>query len=101
VVVEFSDPLPCFKCGAQPERAFKDEPRQPFGATVFTSRGHYGSTVFDEAPYSRRFLELNVCDGCLKTNVDRVVLGTPVEVRSVDYAEWRFNGEDEDDDGEG
>jgi hypothetical protein len=37
----------------------------PYGATVFTSRGNYGSTVFDPI-MGGDFLEINICDKCLK-----------------------------------
>lgn len=68
--------LPCFKCGKQPESAVPDSPfsyNQPHAATVFTSRGHFGSTVFD--PISReRHIELTICDDCLIENKAQVLL---------------------------
>jgi hypothetical protein len=61
-------PLPCIICGFQPEPCFKDaddeDRHQPFGATMFTTTGHYGSTVFDSINGDE--LSINVCDPCLK-----------------------------------
>ena len=52
----------CIKCGAKmdniAERGF-----QPMGGTAFSTRGHYGSTVFD--PMDGTALEIAVCDKCL------------------------------------
>lgn len=38
---------------------------QPSGGTNFTSRGHYGSTVFD--PDGRESISINICDECLRS----------------------------------
>jgi hypothetical protein len=36
----------------------------PIGGTAFRTYGHYGSTVFD--PMDASFLEIVICDTCLK-----------------------------------
>jgi hypothetical protein len=60
--------LPCIVCGCQLEQAIPVDivqawENQPYAGTAFTTRGHYGSTVFD--PTDASMLELNVCDPCL------------------------------------
>lgn len=81
--------LPCIVCGFEPEPVFPDEPTmQPYEATMFTSRGHYGSTVFD--PMSRyRTLSINICDNCLKERKDcvRLVIETP-RASSLEILPW-------------
>lgn len=92
-------PLRCIICKTQPESAFGDHvddaaARQPYGATMFTSHGHYGSTAFD--PMGDMFLEINICDDCLQGEnaSDTVALGQPVHVRrEVAYKPWVI-GED-------
>ena len=72
-------PLPCVICGTVPEPVFPDgpvftaevgAPTQPYRATVFFSRGQYGSTVYDPMRNNQR-LEINICDSCL-THAARV-----------------------------
>lgn len=69
--------LPCIKCGRQLESAFGDNPpedayNQPYAGTTFTSGGHYGSTLYDPSTnmgslgHTHEFIEINVCDPCLK-----------------------------------
>src|SRR5688500_10712974 len=50
---------------------------QPLGGTAFFSYGHYGSTAFD--PMDGQFLELNVCDPCLRDSATkgRVLIHPP------------------------
>jgi hypothetical protein len=40
---------------------------------AFHSEGHYGSTVWD--PMDRKYIEINVCDECLRTRSERVLQG--------------------------
>lgn len=64
-------PLPCIVCGFQPEAESPVEGiNQPYAATAFTSHGHYGSTAFD--PMNGTFIEINVCDPCLRSRAGRV-----------------------------
>jgi hypothetical protein len=91
------DPLPCIKCGVRPERAVPvailqddGDHNQPYEATVFYSRGQYGSTVWDEFP-GRDVIEINVCDKCLleeadKGNILRVTVHTQ---RTRTAVPWR------------
>lgn len=60
-------PTRCIVCGMKPDPVFKDETEfnQPYAATNFTSRGHYGSTFID-VPADGTTLSLNVCDACLE-----------------------------------
>lgn len=60
-------PLPCVACGKKLEHAMPEpltDDNQPYPGTTFHSYGHYGSTVFD--PMDGTYLEINVCDECLK-----------------------------------
>lgn len=74
-------PLPCLRCGRDLEPVDAAHmPTQPYDATVFTAHGQYGSTVFDPTPYSRQFLEGNICDPCVKecAAAGTIVLATRV-----------------------
>jgi hypothetical protein len=74
--------LPCIRCGRELKSAvLPDDGNQPRAGTVFTTHGHYGSTVFDETDGS--FLEIPVCDLCVltATGEGRVLLGTRVQVQ--------------------
>jgi hypothetical protein len=55
---------PCIICGADLEPAMPDTVQQPSGGTAFTTRGHYGSTVFDPLNLPEQ-LSIVVCDECL------------------------------------
>lgn len=103
-----ADPAPCLKCGRVLEPALPPPHSnwQPYGGTVFTSYGHYGSTVFDPPgglTLSRRALHITICDPCLRAaaiehpGVVRHVLTTPVaDKRSVTPWCPEPLGEDED-----
>lgn len=56
--------LPCIVCDRQIESMDDSYINSPYAATAFESHGHYGSTIFD--PMNGSFLELNVCDPCLR-----------------------------------
>lgn len=78
-----SAPLSCIACGKKLECVFPepdddDFAVQPYRATMFTSHGNYGSTVFE--PSDGTFLEINVCDDCLTAAAGqgRVTHATPV-----------------------
>lgn len=91
-------PLPCIVCGFQPKNAFGRHARpqdinQPYQAIVFTSHGQYGSTLFDEMDGS--FLELNVCDDCVKAAAvqQRVLIGRKKHVPTTyDYEVFDVEG---------
>lgn len=86
--------LPCIRCWKELESAIPDEvddeANQPYAGTAFTTRGHYGSTVFD--PMDQwSFLELNICDDCLRAAAKKghVLLGLKEPApRSVKYQPW-------------
>lgn len=54
----------------------QDDPEAPVCPAVhFTARGNYGSTLFDPSPREGvEFLEIVVCDWCLRDKADRVRL---------------------------
>ena len=56
--------LPCIICGAALKNVWEEASNQPDGGVACTSRGNYGSTVYDPV-LSAEFLEFNVCDPCL------------------------------------
>ena len=73
-------PVPCLRCGQPLEASmpsFEGETDNlPADATVFTSHGNYGSTVFD--PMDSSTLIVNVCDSCLlKAQAEGRVLFSP------------------------
>lgn len=75
--------LNCIVCNKQLESATPGETNQPYGGTTFTTRGHYGSTVFD--PMDGSFLEINICDECLTRAGERkqvLVAQTTVHVKA-------------------
>jgi hypothetical protein len=55
--------LPCVVCGIYLRNVWDEAENQPKDGLAFSSRGHYGSTVFD--PMDGTFIELNICDKCL------------------------------------
>lgn len=78
----------------QPEtdRTWTEPYNQPYGGTVFSSRGHYGSTVYDPMPYSQTHIELTICDDCLTKHKENVL-----HVRVVnDRTRYRVTGWDPD-----
>lgn len=82
--------LPCIACGAILRSAIEGIPsNQPSGGLVFSTYGHYGSTVFDPMDDVRR-LEINVCDACLtKAIAKRAVLEVhPGPTRAANVHVW-------------
>ena len=57
-------PVSCIVCDKVLEEAIPDSTNQPYKATTFMTKGHYGSTFFD--PMDGSYLEINVCDECLE-----------------------------------
>ena len=51
----------------------------PIGGTAFRTYGHYGSTVFD--PMDASYLEIVVCDPCLKSRKNRTYAGVNEKYR--------------------
>ena len=58
----------------------------PIGGTAFRTYGHYGSTVFD--PMDASYLEIVLCDPCLKSRKNRTYKGVD-EQRRQDLEEQR------------
>lgn len=80
--------LNCIVCDCKFEDAIPNTENQPHKGTTFTSYGGYGSTVFDSMTGSG-FLEINVCDECLRKKArTHVLLGRPEVKRSTKYMEW-------------
>jgi len=67
--------LPCVVCGAAVENMDDTYANSPYAATAFVTHGHYGSTIFD--PMNGSYLELNVCDVCVRrlAGEGKVLLG--------------------------
>ncbi|QOD05938.1 hypothetical protein [Pseudarthrobacter sp. BIM B-2242] len=57
--------LPCAVCRKPLERSDGD-PNVPYGANIFITHGHYGSTAFD-AVFGGEHLELLICTECMTT----------------------------------
>lgn len=54
--------FPCIVCGRHLERVFEEE-GQPSNGVTCSTRGNYGSTVFD--PMDGTGLAFNICDPCV------------------------------------
>ncbi len=115
-------PIPCIVCDKALENVDEAAENQPHKGTTFTSGGHYGSTAFD--PMNGEFLEINICDDCLRKRAEqgKVMIGRErkpliylARIRSGDeylfmpsrfgwtkahraLVRWRPDMEDDDDD---
>lgn len=81
--------LPCFVCGrplASVWRLGSDAEQQADGACYFTTYGQYGSTSFD--PMDGSYLEINICDNCLTSRRDRVLVCTDQVKRTRRSQPW-------------
>lgn len=79
---------PCIVCGKALQAAIGSP--QPSGGVRFTSRGNYGSAVFDAPEAGGEFIEINVCDDCLLDKVTSVGYGRVVTTTEiVDAGRWR------------
>jgi hypothetical protein len=66
---------PCIICSKQLETVDNTSDHvvdQPHGGTNFSTKGHYGSTVFD--PSGGEHLSINICDECLKLKAAQGVI---------------------------
>jgi hypothetical protein len=66
---------PCIICSKQLETVDATSDHvvdQPHGGTNFSTKGHYGSTVFD--PNGSEHLSINICDECLKLKAAQGVI---------------------------
>jgi len=75
----------CIVCGTEVDNwdeAYSETPNtvHPIGGTKFRTYGHYGSTVFD--PMDASYLEIVVCDSCLRDRLHRTYKGVNEEYRS-------------------
>jgi hypothetical protein len=91
--------LNCFKCGKKLEPIIRNsEYNQPYAGTTFVSYGHYGSTVFDPRPSlgsCTKFLELNICDDCLRQHRDQLVYCLKLEQPAkYEYSPWDPEADD-------
>ena len=59
--------LPCIVCDEPLEPVWEDAGNQPHAGTTFKSHGHYGSTFFDPIGDNGSYIEINICDECLRT----------------------------------
>ncbi len=84
----------CVVCGKGLKPSFEDsmdDESPPGAATVFTSRGNFGSTMWDPSPSSDDYLQVTICDKCLSqaAATGRVLLCQPQHVvTSVVYSVW-------------
>jgi hypothetical protein len=79
----------CLMCKMTPGRAFSDTDIPPYGATMFTSPGHYGSTAWD--PFNSDLLQVTICDDCLVANMADVLVRKDVTPKVVkfEYEPWQ------------
>lgn len=67
----------CFKCDKAIQMLQIVE--APLDATIWTSRGNFGSAVYDPGP-SDSHLEICICDDCLKNSDDVIEVTVEKEV---------------------
>jgi hypothetical protein len=85
-----SRPLPCIKCGTVLDPIYPDgQDSTPHAGTVFTTSGHYGSTIFDPMSERQR-LEIVICDSCIselarQRLIHHVTVSLPLPVRDVRF----------------
>lgn len=85
--------LPCAICN-NPLEAMDGNPKTPYGANVFSSSGHYGSTVYD--PPGGEHIEILICAGCLKAMVEsRVVARVLHRTRNDPEQRYAFNSDED------
>lgn len=75
-------------CKKQLERAFSDIDHHPAGGAVFTSKGNYGSTVWDEGWTSGRSLHIIICDECLVVEAEDVLVMNAFPTTRFTYQAW-------------
>lgn len=81
---------PCIICNKQLDSAIPEDSslsgtNQPYKGIAFMSYGHYGSTIFDPRPNSKYFLEVIICEDCIKSRLDKVLLGSCYVAQKVEY----------------
>lgn len=76
---------PCFVCGKPLERVDGDLEMQPHGGIMCSTRGNYGSRVFDSMHTKLRFL---ICDECFDARRDRAKKIVPAPLQRPTYADW-------------
>lgn len=82
--------LPCIVCNKALDSAIPahiESENQPNEGTVFTSRGNYGSTVWDPMSDST-IIEITVCDECLVKHKNRVLQGAITRRTEIKYEPW-------------
>jgi hypothetical protein len=77
----------CLICGKPLPPAIADT-NEPLGGVRFTSRGNYGSTVYDPGEALDEFIEVVICDDDLTAHVDRVRHARVRTVSEFDYQPW-------------
>jgi hypothetical protein len=83
-------PIPCFVCGEHLTEVGEEDINHPSGGLVLNSFGHYGTTVFD--PMDGSWLELNICDECIKLNAarGRILVASPRPQRLAPPPNYRI-----------
>ena len=82
--------LPCIVCDKPLKPIETDIMNIPDDSNVFRTYGQYGSTVFD--PMDGTFLEINICDECVKKKKDSILVGKRSRQISYEYIEFKTHG---------
>jgi hypothetical protein len=82
----------CFKCekplkGSQSGELKQEFREAPDGATCWTTRGNWGSAVFDQSPGDRETMEISICDRCFKKHRKLMLAFTEVVTRGVELVQ--------------
>lgn len=93
---EVGELLPCFKCerpitktvggiGGQTQDINGNVGfwRVPYGATIFSTYGHYGSTFWDS--FNGERVQINICDECLNVHLDKMNFFRSYDAKSVQF----------------
>ena len=82
----------CMICDKEILPEFPEHPEinNPKDATVFTSVGNYGSSIFDGLGHA--YLEVNICDDCMRKAIEK----RNILIRTTkDYAFYVWDGSHE------
>jgi hypothetical protein len=83
--------LPCIICGTSLKNVWQDAENQPNDGVACTTRGNYGSTVFDPV-LSGEFLEFNLCDPCLVKAGEQGRIYMARTAQPIAMGEWGIVG---------
>lgn len=82
--------MKCFKCykPIKSSTTFKNDVYEaPAGATMWSTTGNYGSSMFDELS-DKIFLIIAICDGCFYAHKDKIIRGERIRSLNTQYRKY-------------